>query len=56
MIPADLTSGPESGGTAVAQAESIPGVEWKWLMDNELLRVLWAILEATEKGFPPVAL
>ena len=28
------------GGTAVA----IPGVEWKGLMDNELLKVLWAIL------------
>ena len=26
MIPSDLASGPESGGTAMA------GVEWKWLV------------------------
>ena len=36
MIPVDLASGPESGGTAVAQAESIPGVEWKGLRDRVL--------------------
>ena len=29
MIPVDLASGPESGGTTV---ESIPGVEWKGLV------------------------
>ena len=40
MIPVDLASGPESGGTAVA----IPGVEWKGLRDIELLKVLWGIL------------
>ena len=28
----------------VVPLEPIPGVEWKWLMDNELLKVLWAIL------------
>jgi len=28
----------------VVPLESILGVEWKGLMDNELLKVLWAIL------------
>ncbi len=32
VIPVDLASGPESGGAVVAQAESIPGVEWKGLV------------------------
>ena len=36
--PGNVASGPESGGTAV------PGVEWKGLKVNELLKVLWAIL------------
>lgn len=28
----------------VVPLEPIPDVEWKWLMDNELLKSLWAIL------------
>jgi hypothetical protein len=38
MIPVDLASGPESGGTAVA------GVEWKGLMDCVLTKSDWSNL------------
>jgi hypothetical protein len=41
MISVDLTSGPESGGAAV---ESIPGVEWKWLIYSILIIIVWSDL------------
>ena len=40
-ISVDLTSGPESGGAAV---ESIPGVEWKWLIYSILTIIVWSNL------------